>query len=788
MLFKNAWVTLHRKWAQLLSIGLIILLSAGIYTSMHYAVSSLEEPTLEYLEAHAQEDFSIDMQSVIQPKEQEALAQDANLPPQLYTLADLKRFDADLFEALIERRQEALLQIEPDLSLELRQILDFHFQLGDQDHRAILLKDSEKINRSFIEAGTTPRSDDEVAISRVYAQENDLQIGDELTIAGQTYRISGFVLFPDYTYGVVDQSILVDYQRLTFMLASDAVFESLPGQAKFRFAGRFVSDAARDRWPQTFGSEATGLPDFLTTATLTEHQFRSGAIFDELRGGRLFGIAFSLLIAGLAFFIVALLLGKTMHAQSAPIGLLKALGYTRSQIALPYLLVIVIWAVPMLLGGYVAGVYAADFLKDLLLEFYLLPAVSIRQRPQVLAIALLLPLFVFAGLSGLIAFRLLSRRPLDLLHPQRLAKVNRLTRVASRLMHRARAKTKFTYLYVLQNGGKFFIFFVGILFASFLLLIGLSMHGMVERMSIEPLRRTEYRYEAHVDPMQPLPSLEAGQEPFLQYPDALAAGRSISLMGLWPDGTLHRLHDEDGDDITPLLETSVVISRSLALKEGLEAGDPLVVSAGRESHEVTIGGVAEDYAADRLFLDLDRLASWLGLDGEPVVFSGIHAQSPPEDEAYAVVLSKESFMEEALRMQDFFQYSVYIIVGSAVLIAVLLLLTLSTMTIEDNHYPLSLLKVIGYSRREVHRMILQSYWLYMLVAYLVSLPLTMVSLHWIVHVFAAGYDLVFPLAFSPWHALIGGGLIGASFIAGTAYARSKIRRVPLQEMLKTYAE
>ena len=47
--------------------------------------------------------------------------------------------------------------------------------------------------------GELPATDSEIAIDRMYADNNDLQIGDTLTLKDKSFTISGLVALSDYS-------------------------------------------------------------------------------------------------------------------------------------------------------------------------------------------------------------------------------------------------------------------------------------------------------------------------------------------------------------------------------------------------------------------------------------------------------------------------------------------------------------------------------------------------------------------------------------------------------------
>ena len=126
--------------------------------------------------------------------------------------------------------------------------------------------------------------------------------------------------------------------------------------------------------------------------------------------------------------------------------------------------------------------------------------------------------------------------------------------------------------------------------------------------------------------------------------------------------------------------------------------------------------------------------------------------------------------------------------SGSILIAGSILFVLTTLAVENNFYTISLLKVMGYRRREINSMILNSYFTYSLISYLISLPIAILILNQIMALFTTDYGIVMPLEFKPIYIIIGILVLIIIFFLGTTVSRFKIKRIQLQEALKTYSE
>ncbi|MBR2759466.1 MAG: FtsX-like permease family protein [Exiguobacterium sp.] len=773
MLYKNVWKTLSRKWMQLLAIAIIIVMSSLTYTMMFYGISGIEVPTEEYLEESNQEDFAIDMLNRVTEEELRDPAVATLAVTGGFTLADIKQADAEVFNRLIASRIAAVEQEMPDATIELRDLKAITYTFDDTEHRGMIVKESDTINRSYLEAGERPSTNDEIALNKKYAEENRIDIGDTIDI-GKPFTVSGFVLFPDYTLPLFDDNFFnLDPGSQTLLLMTDDSFETFVGQESFRLSG--VTD-------QPIKTDLE-LP-FVVSVMETENIIRSGAIYSEISSGKAMALGLSLFIVSIAVIIVAILISNMLDAERRQIGLLKAIGYSRRQIASPYLVLILIFAFFMLIIGYFLGLYFANPLNELYLDFYLLPSITIAQSPLVFVTAVFAPLLFFVLVAGAVIYKIMGESALALLSPRDNVSLNRLSRFISRLLKRASGKTKFKYLYAVKSTGSFLIFFLGILFSTVLIVFALMMNGAVDRMIVGGLNEAVYEYEAYTDGS---PVLEEGQEPFLTYPFAFVEDKLITLKGLDVDNTLFPLRNEEGDALT-LEPDGLVVSSSLALKLGLDVGQDIDVELDGDTLTYPVIGIADEFSGDFAYLPRATLSELLTDGSTDDLFNGIYATERPNESDYPIILSRQGLIDQSESINQYMNFMMNVLIGGASLIAFSILFVLTALTVEKNYYVISLLKVMGYQKREVRSMILNSYFIYALISALLSIPIALLTLRVIIVVFAEDYGLVLPLEFEWVYIVYTLGAVVLLFFMSTFISRRKIDQIPLQEVLKTYQE
>ncbi len=310
-LYKNAFNTFKKKKFQLFAISLIVALSSFLYTTMSYSIEGLKGPLEEFVQSSNQEDFSVEMINAMTSDDLKLLSDDkqARLMPYLtYPLTAIKKIDEALYDEMIENRLNRLEAINESLSLELREFKPVNFTQNGDSHRVTFYKDADVINTSYLEAGTKPKADDEVAITRIYADKNNLNIGDSLNIQGREFKITGFVLFPDCTLPLQLEELIIDNSKLTVGLVIDDVYEDFKGEEQFYVSGTLPNDYSGQQFTTDYNNEK-GL-DFATSMTLTENQMRSGGIYTELESGQVMTIGISLMISGIGVLIVLIIISK----------------------------------------------------------------------------------------------------------------------------------------------------------------------------------------------------------------------------------------------------------------------------------------------------------------------------------------------------------------------------------------------------------------------------------------------------------------------------------------------
>ena len=321
--------------------------------------------------------------------------------------------------------------------------------------------------------GSEPATENEVAIDRVFAKSNDIHVGDTVDLEGSAYTVCGIMTQPDSQALFLNNSDFT-VNTITYGVAevSPAGFEALKDAGgaptytySFTFANRNLSVADRTDAEKDMAeamADADANIDDLTDASANQG---IGYAADDVKGDSAMWTTLLYIIIVIMAFVFVVLTNATIEQESAIIGTLLASGYRRSEIVLHYL------ALPAIVGILAAGLGTAlgvafftEPMRQLYYGSYSLPPFQVFWDWGIFLKCAVVPAaaLIIITLVGLL--RKMGKTPLQFLRHEAAGKSG--TKRGVRLPERLRI--------FLRNLGNFATLFVGIAFASLLLLFGLA--------------------------------------------------------------------------------------------------------------------------------------------------------------------------------------------------------------------------------------------------------------------------------------------------------------------------
>jgi putative ABC transport system permease protein len=496
--------------------------------------------------------------------------------------------------------------------------------------RFVSLTERPQLNLLFLRRGRLPERGDELVASELFARAHNLVPGSSITalIEGRRmhFRIVGIGLSPEYVWILPPGGIFSDDLRYGVLWIQRRALASAVRMEE-RFNDLCVALApgasepgvidALDRLLEPYGSYGAYGRDRQGSSRLVEQELQ------QLQG---MSTVPPLIFLGVAAFLLNVLLSRIVLTQREQIATLKALGYTRGQLAWHYTQFALVVVVLGTILGLALGSWAGSGFVQLYTRYFRFPVLHYRFDPAAGAQAFLVS--AVAGLCGaaLAVRRVLRLAPAEAMRPEappsyrstliERTGLSRLLSVESRMVLRD----------LERQPGRVALSAVGIAFATAIVIAGNMGFDTVdeifatqfdqaqqEDLAVSLTRALPLRvaYE-----LERIPGVQRA-EPRWLIPVRLHGGpvsRDTVLTSNPAAGGLRRILDRRGREV-PLPDRGIVLSRILAQKLSLRPGDAVQVETLEEKQRVramVVADLVDDVLGMSAYATAEELARLTG--------------------------------------------------------------------------------------------------------------------------------------------------------------------------------
>ncbi|MBX0358633.1 ABC transporter permease [Halobacillus sp. Nhm2S1] len=739
ILKKSVYRTLKEKKFQYAGVAVLLLLAVMLYVSLSMAITTLESRNETFSEDYKQESFHF------------------------------------VAGGSVTDEQLSLWEDEYNVTLEKRKYADFEVD----DSTVRVFTTTESVNTPYIAEGRAPTSGQELAISKVYAEKHQYQIGDAITLDEREFEITGFVYLPDYIYMVEQMTdLLADAEKFGVAVVSSSSFSV---NAQTEILGWTGNGDVPDGFREAV-SEETSLLQFVNS----EENPRIGFVETEIEGAKGMTTTLPLFILALSIAMVLMLMKRRMEMQRKEIGTLMALGYRKKELVRHYLGYAWVIGLVGTVGGLTAGAGLSVPLSNLYANYFNLPALSMFDwDPFVLVIGFVIPLLLLILLTTFAISRTLRTEPLTLLRPKEVSNGKKSWLEKLPLLQKGGFIRRFRLRLLVRNKARSVYIFIGVMFSTVLLLFGLitfnSMDQLVETTYKEILK---YDYAVHYQSLM-TEETDEEQSPFIMNELGLVdEDVKITAYGIENDNAFIQLSAQ-GESLQSNLSEGAIISAPLAAVLGVGEGDEIHLqnSLNSDTMHVEVAAVADLYIGNNLYLPREELNDFLGFPEE--AYTGTWQKQPPENSGNVyMVEDKQKAIDNFESTTGATRASVAGMAIFAVLIGVIVLTLLTNLIVEENSPSISLFKVMGYHDKEVSKLVLSVYTPIVLIAYFVSIPLASLSLEQTMNTLVQETGFLMPTDVAWWMVVIGFIVILLTYWLSLGLSKRKLKNVSLQEALK----
>lgn len=698
-----------------------------------------------------------------------------------------------------------------------------------------IFKNREEVNRVCLMKGELPTKTGEIAIDRMYADNNSLSVGDTLQSGKKTWKITGLVALSDYSCLFQNNNdSMFDSVKFGVSVVTEDEFDSLKqDKLQYNYSWKY------DQKPKTEKEEKEVSEDLMedigkiVTLEAFVPQYQNQAINftgDDMGSDKAMIIMLLYIVIVIMAFVFGITISNTIRKEAGVIGTLRASGYTRRELVMHYMtLPVLITLIGALIGNILGYTVFKGVCAGMYYGSYSLPTYVTIWNAEAFLLTTVVPVIIMLVVNYGILRHKLKLSPLKFL---RRDLSGRKQKRAIRLSPKIKIFSRFRLRVIFQNMSNYIVLFIGILFANLLLMFGLLLPSVLShyQLEIQDNMLAKYQYMLQVpvsavsgNKFESLVSLlefymdsetkNEDAEEFSAYSLNTLPGKykseEVLLYGIEPDSKYVKINFDDTQDKIesgnteekknegktdkPADEikkesTGVYISKAYADKFLLHEGDTITLKEKYEKDEYSfkIVGIYDYTAALCVFMPRSDLNDLFDLGDD--YYSGYFSDTEITDiknQYIGSVVNLDALTKISRQLDVSMGSMMGLVNGFAIMIYMVLIYLLSKIIIEKNAQSISMVKILGYTNGEISRLYILSTSVVVVLCLLLSLPIETAVMNVLFReMMLASISGWITLWIDPmiYVQMFGAGIVTYGLVALLEFRR--VKKVPMDEALK----
>lgn len=642
------------------------------------------------------------------------------------------------------------------------------------------------VNKMCLMDGEFPVETDEIAIDRMYAVNNDIEIGDDIKAGDKVYSVCGFVALSDYsTMFQNNNDTMFDATIFGIAVVSNEEFDDLPEKNK-TWSYSWMYD---DGMPDEENDEKKLADDLLETVytqavmngIMVESyipRYQNQAINfagDDIGSDTNMMKWFEYIVIVILAFIFAVTISNTLTKEASVIGTLRASGYTKGELLIHYIsLPVIVTFVASVVGNVLGYSVFKDMGAQLYYASYSLTKYVTYWNADAFVLTTVIPLIIMIAVNLLVVNSKLKLSPLRFLRHD-LSRSKR--KKAVKLPH-WKFMTRFKTRVILQNIPGYVVMLVGIYFAQVLLMFGLMLNPMLKHYQNDILDNMIADHQYVLDSQVETANNNAETYCVKTLRTTGDIDDEIMVYGIHSDSKYFPVKLDDGD---------VLVSDSYADKYEIVDGDKLELkeSYTDDTYDLKVTGSVVYPAALAVFVtegDFRKI-----FDKDEDYFTGYFSNDKLTDIEDHVVseITKDDMIKVSRQLTKSMGGMFYIVVVFSLVMFMLLVYLLTKLIVEKNTVSISMVKILGYDTKEISKLYLSSTTVMVAVVTLLDILLSYLSIKVIYR--AMLIDMLsgwMPIYMAPWIFPLMFVLSFTCYLVISLLQMKRIKKIPMDEALK----
>lgn len=665
--------------------------------------------------------------------------------------------------------------------------LDMSIKKSDGESRTLrIFEVRHEVNKMCTMKGSLPDRDDELAIDRMFAENNDIEIGDELEVGGRDYKVCGYVALSDYsTMFQNNNDTMFDATIFGVAVVTGTEFDRLPENGRewsyvWKYNDGMPDDEKKEKklandLLKTVYTQA--MMNGITVDTFIPRYQNQAINFtgEDIGSDTEMMKWFEYIVIVILAFIFAVTISNTLTKEASVIGTLRASGYTKRELLIHYIsLPVIVTFVASIVGNILGYTCFKDMGAQLYYDSYSLTKYETIWNADAFVLTTVIPLIIMLVVNLLVVNNKLKLSPLRFLRHD-LSRSRR--KKAVKLPH-WKFMTRFKTRVILQNIPGYVVMLIGIYFAQVLMMFGLMLNPLLEHYQDDVLDNMLAAHQYVLD-SQVETSVDSAETYCVKTLKATGdIDDEIMVYGIHEDSRYFPKKLKDGD---------VLVSDGYADKYRLSDGDEIKLKEnyGDDIYKFKLTGSVKYPSTLAIFMTEDDFRQTFGLDEG--YFTGYFSDEELTDINDHVVseITKDDLIKVSRQLKKSIGSMFYIVIAFSLLMFMLLVYLLTKLIVERNTISISMVKILGYDGREIGKLYLSSTTIMVAVVTVIDILLSYVSLKVIYRAMLtemlSGW---LPIYMAPWIFPLMFVLSFACYLVIALMQMKKIKKIPMDEALK----
>lgn len=656
-------------------------------------------------------------------------------------------------------------------------------ETDDIDSTLRIFKVREEVNKACVMEGTLPTNEKEIAIDRMYADNNQIAVGDTITIDGDTFTVSGLVALSDYSALFSSQSdMMFDAKKFGVAVMTEQGFDSM-GESGFHFS--YVWQYDKDPVDEIEEKEMS--EDFLEVLTANAvvtnfvPRYTNQAIqFTGNDLGRDSSVVtmFLYIVVAIIAFIFAITTSNTIAKEATVIGTLRASGFSKGELVRHYMTMpVLVTFISALIGNVLGYTVFKDVAAAMYYASYSLPTYITIWNAKAFVLTTVGPVILMVLINFMILVNKLSLSPLKFIRKDLTRKQKKK---AFRLNTRIGIMKRFRLRIIFQNMPNYITIVVGIFFANIILLLGLAMPALMEKFG-EDITSNMICENQYILKM-PVETETEGAEKYcagsLKTIEGRLRSEDVTVFGIVPDSQYIDLE---------LDAESIYISNAFSEKHRVKVGDTVTLkeSYGEKEYTFTVKGIYYYPAGIAVFMSQEYFNETFEYDEN--YFNGYFSKEEIDDiddMMIATRITEDDLTKTSRQMMLSMGEMMDMMAGFGIVMFMLIIYLLSKIIIEKNAQSISMTKILGYTDNEISGLYVMATSLVTIASFVLTIPVVDVIMKYVCEIMLSEFSgwLPYYVPFSTYIKMVVAGVLSYAVIAFIQFRR--VKNVPLDVALK----